>query len=159
MKYFKLILILCLFFIFSCSSQKKQKPLVGISFHLETEKTSNFDRSFVFTLKNNGKTQFFERSAIITKKGIIAFAPFPGENNDYGGIFQLSPQYAKRLKAISTANIGKEILLKLNGKNIDSVIIDKPSKAPYIAIWKNLSLKDIQLLKKTFPNLKSLNHK
>ena len=146
-------------FLCSCASQRK-KPTIHISFHLETQKIDlqKTNHSFSFSIMRYGEKLFFERSAILAKKSIVGFSVFPGENNDYGAVFQLSETAGKRLKAISAANLGKQILLKLNGKNVNTIIIDKSLSSPFIAFWGNLTLQEINLLKETFPKIRKVRN-
>ena len=86
---------------------------------------------------------------------IAAFVPFPSETggDDYGIMFILKENAAKRLMAVSNANQSRWMLAQINGRFVDGVKIDKQIDDGKLVIWKGATLADIKLFEETFKRL------
>ena len=132
----------------AASGKKEVKAFV--SFHMETEPTDN--PKMTFEQLTVGKTRTFRRVPEVSTKDIAAFVPFPsGDGGDYGVLFILKDNAAKRLNAVTNMNQGRYMVSQLNGRIVDGVLISKPVEDGQMVIWKGVTLADIKLLDESFP--------
>lgn len=131
----------------------KKDNKAEVSFHMETEATDN--PKMIFPQMANGKTRYFRRMPEISTKDIVSFSPFPSEfgEGDYGLLVVLKESAAGRLSAITTANQGRWLISRVNGRVMDGVLIEKTVNDGKLVIWKGVTLADIALLDETFPRI------
>lgn len=133
------------------SGQKQSKAFV--SFHMETEATDN--PKMIFEQMAYGKKRYFLRMPEITTKDMVSFSPFPSDagSDDYGIIFILKENAAKRLAAVTNFNQGKWMIAEVNGRVVDGVLIDKQVEDGRIVIWKGVTLADVTLFDEALPRV------
>jgi hypothetical protein len=120
----------------------KADKKASITVHLETENTEN--PKMIFQQEIGGSTRYFRRMPEVSTKDVIAFSPFPSEAGDqYGIVFQLKENVARRLSAITSSNQGRWLLTMINGRAVDGVLIDKQIDDGIIVAWKGLTMADI----------------
>lgn len=129
----------------------KKDSKAFISFHMETEASDN--PKMTFQQLAAGRTRTFRRMPEITTKDVASFAPFPSDDGDYGVIFVLKENAAKRLSAITNVNQGRYLMSQLNGRIVDGVLIEKPVEDGKLVIWKGVTLADIALLDESLPRI------
>ncbi len=130
----------------------KKEDKASATFHMETEATDN--PKMMFPQLANGQTRYFRRLPEINSKDIVSYSPFPSEiGEDYGAVFRLKDNAARRLSAVTNFNIGKWMIAQVNGRVVDGVLIDKQIDDGRIVIWKGITLADIDLLDKQFPRI------
>lgn len=131
----------------------KNSSKAAVSFHIETEATDN--PKMIFPQTANGQTRYFRRMAEITIKDITAFTPFPSEfgGDDYGLVFTLKNNAARRLAAITNAHQGRWMISQINGRVIDGFLIDQEVNDGKIVIWKGVTLADIAIFDETLPRI------
>ena len=123
-----------------------------ISFHIETVATDN--PKMIFPHEIFGKQRFFRRIPEISSKDLVAFSPFPAEDQaSYGAIFQLKDAARRRLAAVTADNLGKWLVCGAFGRIVDGVLVDEPVDDGAIVIWRGLSLEEIKLLDKAMPRI------
>ena len=135
----------------SVSAGGKKNTKAIISFHMETESTDN--PKMIFSQLTNGQTRYFRRMPEVSTKDIVSFTPFPSDagGDDYGVVFVLKENAAKRLSAITNASQGRWIVSQLNGRVIDGFLIDKQVDDGRIVIWKGVTLADTAILDESMP--------
>jgi len=132
----------------------KKEAKCSVSFHMETD--GNDNPKMIFPEKKvDGKPAFFRRLPEFTNKDIAAFVPFPSQTggDDYGIMFILKENAAKRLMAVSNANQSRWMLAQINGRFVDGVKIDKQIDDGKLVIWKGATLADIKLFEESFKRL------
>lgn len=124
-----------------------------LSFHMETEATDN--PKMIFAQLANGQTRYFRRMPEITTKDVDAFSPFPsdGGGDDYGIVFRLKDNAAKRLAAVTNINQGRWLIAQMNGRVVDGVLIDKQIDDGFVVVWKGATLADINVFDDSFPRI------
>ena len=123
-----------------------------VSFHMETESTDN--PKMIFPKEANGRTRYFRRVPEISVKDVAAFSPFPSEaGGDFGVVFQLKENAARRLAAITNVNQGRWLLAMINGRAVDGVLIDKQIDDGAVVIWQGATLADIALFDASLPRI------
>jgi len=128
------------------------KKMAQISFHIETEGTDN--PKMIFSAEIIGKQRFFRRMPEISSKDLVAFTPFPADDQaSYGVLFQLKDNARRRLAAITAVNQGKWLLAQAFGRAVDGVLVDEPVDDGAIVIWKGLSLEEIHELDAAMPRI------
>jgi hypothetical protein len=134
------------------ASGKKQTKAI-VSFHMETESTDN--PKMIFQQLANGKVRAFRRMPEVTTKDMQGFTPFPAEGggDNYGMVFQLKDNAAKRLAAITNINQGRWMITQANGRIVDGVMIDKQVDDGRLVIWKGLTLADIGFFDESMPRI------
>jgi hypothetical protein len=129
-----------------------KKKAVRISFHMETEGTDN--PKMIFPYKITGKQRFFRRLPDISSKDLVAFSPFPADDQaSYGAVFQLKNSAKRRLAAVTADNIGKWFVCKAFGRIVDGVLVDQPINDGAIVIWRGLTLAEIEEIDKAMPRV------
>lgn len=122
-----------------------EKKTVQISFHIETEATDN--PKMIFPYQVMGKQRFFRRLPEISSNDLVAFSPFPAEDQaSYGALFQLKGNAQRRLAAVTSTNQGRWLVSQAFGRIVDGVVIDGPVDDGAIVIWKGLTLEEIREL-------------
>ena len=123
-----------------------------VSFHIETEGTDN--PKMIFPHEMFGKQRFFRRIPDVSSKDLVAFSPFPSEDQaSYGAIFQIKDTARRRLAAVTADNIGKWMVCQAFGRIVDGVLVDEPVDDGAIVIWAGLSLEEIKELDKAMPRI------
>lgn len=147
-----LLSISCLILCALPASASGKKDQTGISFHLETEAGGN--PKMVFQQNLSGKERHFHRTPEISTRDILAFSPFPSEQEGtYGVVLQLSQRGKNRLAATTIANPDRWLVAAVNGRMVDAVIIDKQVTDGMIVIWKGVTLPEIKAFDKVVPRL------
>jgi hypothetical protein len=133
------------------SGKKEMKATV--SFHMETEATDN--PKMIFGQMAYGKTRYFRRMPEVTTKDVDSFSPFPSDagGDDYGIVFILKENAAKRLSAITNVNSGRWMLAQINGRVVDGVLIDKQVDDGRLVIWKGATLADVSIFDEALPRI------
>lgn len=148
-------LLICLLLLFPAggvlAGGNKGKK-VNASFHIETEGSDN--PKMIFPYNISGKQRFFRRIPEISSKDLVAFTPFPAEDqSSYGVIFQLKDTSRKRLAAVTTNNSGRWLVCQAFGRIVDAVLIDGAVDDGAIVIWQGLALQEILELDKALPRV------
>lgn len=125
----------------------------SLSFHMETEATDN--PKMIFAQPTYGQTRYYRRMPEITTKDAVSFNPFPsdGGGDDYGIVFKLKDNAAKRLAAITNINQGRWMIAQMNGRVVDGVLIDKQIDDGFVVIWKGATLADINVFDAALPRI------
>lgn len=130
----------------------KKGPPAAITFHLQgtAAESPKFSRE-VETLA--GK-HFFRKVPEISTKDIVAFAPFPADDNaTYGIVFQLSKRSAQRINATTNLNRGKLLMATVNGQAIGVVRINAPVTDGKLVIWSGIKADEIKLYDQLAPRI------
>lgn len=128
------------------------KKAARVSFHIETEGTDN--PKMIFPHEVFGKQRFFRRIPDISSRDLVAFSPFPSEDQaSYGAMFQLKDAARRRLAAVTADNIGRWLVCQAFGRIVDGVLVDEPIDDGAVVIWRGLSLEEIQELDKAMPRI------
>lgn len=130
----------------------KKPPPLQLGFHLQGSVEEGEKR--VFPQSIAGQDIYFQKSPIISQKDVIAFRPFPAEDQvTYGLIFQLKGTPAKRLQSICNANPQRYLLAMMNGQVRDAVIIDRAPTDSFIVIWQKVSATEIRVMDRIMPRI------
>ncbi|MEP4050383.1 MAG: hypothetical protein ABJN80_16220 [Luteolibacter sp.] len=128
------------------------KAKVSVSFHIETEATDN--PKMIFPMDVSGKQRFFRRIPEISTKDLVAFTPFPADDQEsYGVVFQLKDTSRRRFAAVTADNRGRWLISQAFGRPVDAVLIDEPVDDGAIVIWKGLTLEEIRELDKAMKRI------
>ncbi len=134
----------------SAAGDKKQAAV--ISFHMETEATDN--PKMIFPHEVFGHQRVFRRIPELSSKDLVAFSPFPAEDQaSYGVVFQLKEAARRRFAAITSVSQGKWLVCQAFGRIVDGVVIDEAIDDGAVVVWKGLSLEEIQEMDKTIPRI------
>jgi len=130
----------------------------AISVHLETENSEN--PKMIFQQEIGGKSRYFRRMPEASAKDILAFSPFPSEaDGDFGVMFQLKDNVARRFSAITSSNQGSWLVISVNGRLVDGVLIDKQIDDGIIVAWKGVTLADVAIFDETLPRIGQVGQK
>jgi hypothetical protein len=100
----------------SAKSDKK----AAVTLHMETESTDN--PKMIFKHDLGGQPRFFRRMPDISGRDMAAFKPFTSmAGGDSGAIFKLTPNGARRLASVTSANQGRWLVAIVNGRMVDGV--------------------------------------
>lgn len=131
----------------------KKDDKARVSIHFETESTDN--PKMIMPQEIGGKTRYFSRTSEISIKDVKAFKPFlPADGGgETGVILVLKPGAVGRLSGMTNMNQGRYWIVQLNGRVVDSAIIDKPVDDGVVVVWKGVTAADIESLDKTIPRV------
>lgn len=126
----------------------------SISFHLQAQGIDN--PKMIFPLSVHGQELYFRRMPEFTTKDIVGFKSFPSDQDDllYGLALRLKPHASRRLMGITNANQGKWLTALVNGRPVDTVLIDGQVNDGILVIWKNVTLADIATIENALPRPK-----
>ncbi|MFD2257079.1 hypothetical protein ACFSSA_10350 [Luteolibacter algae] len=148
----KWMVLLAVFFTATFALAGGEKKNANISFHIETEATDN--PKMIFPYEVMGRQRFFRRIPEVSSKDLVAFTPFPAEDQaSYGVIFQLKNSAARRLAAVTSISQGKWFVCQAFGRIVDGVLVDEPINDGAVVIWKGLTLEEIREIDKTIPRI------
>jgi hypothetical protein len=134
------------------SAGGKKNDKAAISFHLEAD--ANDNPKMVGPAFAGGRERPFRRVPEIGMREIAAFAPFRANDGVSQGIMlQLKPTGARRLSAITNTNPGRYLLASVNGRNVDSTMIDGQVNDGVLVIWSGVSALEIEQLDKVLPRI------
>lgn len=123
-----------------------------VSFHIETAGTDN--PKMIFPHEIMGQQRYFRRIPEVSSKDLVAFSPFPAEDQaSYGAIFQLKDPARRRLAAVTADNIGKWLVCQAFGRLVDGVMIDATVDDGAVVIWSGLTVDEVKELDKSMPRI------
>lgn len=150
LRFAAILTFMVLVFCPSLSAMGKADAKFSTSFHMETDENEN--PKMTFQQLANGQVRFFRRMPEFSTNDIVSFSPFPSEiGEDYGVVFRLKDNVARRLAAITNANQGRWMIAQVNGRVVDGVLIDKQVDDGVLVIWKGVTLQDITLFDSSLP--------
>lgn len=124
----------------------------SVSVHMETESTDN--PKMIFPQEIGGQSRYFRRMPEISIKDVISFTPFPSEaGGDFGVVFKLKDNAARRLSAVTAASQGRWLVTMINGRVVDGVIIDRQVDDGIVVAWRGITLADIAVLDDSLPRI------
>ncbi|MCP5536087.1 MAG: hypothetical protein H7A51_07595 [Akkermansiaceae bacterium] len=130
----------------------KKTPPASISFHMEGSAAEA--PKFARKVKTLAGEKYFRKVPEISTKDIVAFSPFPADDNlTYGIVFKLNTQATRRLNTTTTMNQGKLLLALVNGQALGVVRIDKPVNDGILVIWSGINQKEIKLYDRVAPRI------
>jgi hypothetical protein len=133
------------------AGDKKGKD-VALTFHMQTEIEGN--PKMFFKINVAGKECAFSQMADFSSRDVVAFSPFLGDDqNTFGIVFQLKSSAKNKLENLSTANRGKYLCAKFNGRVVDAVMIDKTVTDGILVIWNGITDGEIKALDKLAPRI------
>jgi hypothetical protein len=71
----------------------------------------------------------------------------------FGAVFQLRGSATSKLENLSTANLGKHLCAKVNGRIVDAVRIDTTVTDGFLVIWNNIQDAEIKEYDKVAPRI------
>lgn len=134
------------------SASGKKAPPASISFHMEGSAAEA--PKFARKIKTLAGEKYFRKVPEVSTKDIVAFSPFPADDNrTYGIVFKLNPQASRRLNGATTMNRGKLLLALVNGQALGVVRIDKPVNDGMLVIWSGIAQQEIKLYDQVAPRI------
>jgi hypothetical protein len=135
------------------SANGKKRPPISITFHLEANSLEG--KKLSIPAETPMGTKYIQRSPSFTTKDFVAYYPFvsPHENEMYGVTLQLGKAGAMRLKALSAANVGKYIVVNINGKVVDMFYVDREVDGRVITIWRGVDPQILALVNPILPKI------
>lgn len=130
----------------------KKTPAASISFHLEGHAAEA--PRFARKIKTIAGDKYFRKIPEASSKHVIAFSPFPADDNvTYGLVFKLNTTATRQLQSTTNLNQGKFLIALVNGQPRGLVQIDKPVNDGILVIWGGITLEEIKLYDKVFPRI------
>jgi len=130
---------------------KKGNNLV-VTFHMQTDINTN--PKMIFEQLIAGEKKYFSNMADFSSRDIIAFSPFLADDKEtYGAVFQLRGSAKTKLENLSTANKGKLLCAKVNGRVVDAVFIDETVKDGMLVIWNGIMDMEVKECDKLAPRI------
>lgn len=130
----------------------KKPPPAAVSFHLEA--SASEAPKFARRINTVLGPRYFRSMPIVSTKDIVAFSPFPADDQkSYGLAFKLSPQAARRLQGETSLNRGKLVIAIVNRQPVGVVRIDKPVTDGILIVWKGIKLEEIRLYDQLAPRI------
>lgn len=148
--FFCLLLMFCPLILAHGGGSNDGKIVIG--FHLEGD--ANDNPKMIFPFNVGGQARVFSRTPEIITRDLVSFGTFLADDQvNFGAVFRLRPQAARRFASIAAANPGKFLCASVNGRIIDAVQINEPSKDEFIVIWNGLTDAEIKQLDAIMPRM------
>ena len=133
------------------ASSKKPKAM-EVTFHLQAD--AGEGQKLVFPQMTAGEQIFYRISPAFSTSDIVAFSPFPADDEvSYGVMLQLKPGAKQRLASISSDNRGQFLLAIVNGSVRDAVLIDKTVNDGILVIWQRITAQEVQRADTMMPRI------
>ncbi len=145
-----LLLMFCPLALVHGGGSKDGKIVIG--FHLEGD--ANDNPKMIFPFNAGGQARVFSRTPEVSTRDLVSFGTFLADDQvNFGVVFQLRPQAATRFASIAAANQGKFLCASVNGKIVDAVQINEPSRDGFIVIWNGITETEIKQLDAIMPRI------
>lgn len=132
------------------SANGKKADKANITFHVEVDKTEG--SKFVFPQVILGQTHYFSTTPELGTGDVATIRPFPADDGaTHGATIQLNPRGTGRLTAVSGGNIGRLMLVFINGRLINVLRIDQMINDGTIVIWSGIGDADLAALEEIAP--------
>lgn len=152
MRFLSVLLIILPLLCPAAMANGKKTPPAAVSFHVEGNAQEG--PKFVRKVQTVAGERYFRKVPEVGTDDIVAFSPFPADDNKtYGIVFQLSKRAAQRLHASTNLNQGKLLLALVNGQAVGVVKIDKPVTDGLLVIWSGIQQHEIKLYDKLAPRI------
>lgn len=142
-----LILLLALF----CVAAAKKQPPFSIRFHQETSEKDTSTFAFEAQLKYPPRKAHFSKVPILSEQNVVAIFPFTAADGSRGCALQLDDLGRINLEALTMEKRGSSLLVRVNGRQIVDMLIDKRVSDGIISIPFGLTDTDIAMASKKFP--------
>ncbi len=120
----------------------------AISIHIEGTEQDGPGR--VFSHMVLGQEKFFRLSPEITHTDFQAVLPFRSEEGDsYGAVFALRNRGKSRLSQITGSMQGSFLMVVVDGRPADYMIIDQQVEDGVFVIWRNLTDSHLEFFEKS----------
>jgi len=133
--------------------------------HLQAGGYDSKNLVFGGRLPGTTSTIYFRKLPELSQKQIIAFYPFPAEEvegsqfeGSYGAVFVLNKEGRRRLKNLSLANLGKYLVININGGSVDYLKITEPVSDGLLVAWQGIAPESLALMEKKHKRLSSYPH-
>jgi hypothetical protein len=144
--------VLSLLLIPAAFASGKKTEAMSVTFHLQSDASEG--RKLVFPQMTAGQEVYYRISPAFSTKDIVAFVPFPADDQiSYGVMLQLSKGAAQRLSSISSDNRGSYILAVVNGNVRDAVLIDRTVNDGMLVIWQRITAQEVRLADSMMPRI------
>lgn len=136
----------------SAEAGGKKGEKVDLSFHIEADPNDNPKMVVPQFVQN--QQRYFRRVPDIATRDIESFKPFQADDGVSNGlVLKLTDRAARRLSALTTSNLDRWLLATVNGRTVDTLMIDRPINDGILVIWKGVSAADITNLDKALPRI------
>ena len=130
----------------------KKSEGLKVSFHIQADPGEG--KKLVFTQKTAGQDIIYRIHPEISTKDVVAFLPFPADDEvSYGMMLQLKAGAKQRLTSISAESRGKYLLAVVNGQVRDAVLIDRVVEDGLIVIWQRISAPEVRQADAQMPRI------
>jgi hypothetical protein len=153
LRIFTIILCFGLLHVNVAFANGKKRPPVSITFHFETDNVEG--KKLSIPAETPMGTKYIQKSPSFTTKDFIAYHPFasPHEGAMYGVSLQLDKGAAMRLKALSIENVGKYIVVNINGKVVDMLYVDGEVDGRVLTVWRGVDPEILAMVNPLMPRI------
>jgi hypothetical protein len=132
----------------SCASLAARPRHCIFRLHVEANSRDTAVFASAAHAKLSGKDVAIEKIPRISEQDVVAFAPYPRGNGDFGALLQLDDHGRIALDTLSVERRGGYAFVFINGRAITEMEIDKRVSDGKIYIPFGLTSADIELMKK-----------
>ncbi len=137
-----------------CLASGKKEEFT-VTFHLEADHRPQGENVvFPSRVGDPPRETLFFVVPLIDHTDFAAFKPFKAPDGTSGALIQLDHGATRRLLTTSASKQGAYIRTLVNGRPVDSLLIDSQIEDGRIVVWRGLSDEVIALLKQKYPVLK-----
>ena len=136
-----------------CASLSAKPRHCIVRLHVEANRRDTGVFASAVHAKLSGKDVAIEKIARISEQDVIAFAPYPHGNGDFGALLQLDDHGRIALDTLSVERRGGFIFIFVNGRAITEMEIDKRVSDGKIYIPSGLTKADIELMAKDWKSI------
>jgi hypothetical protein len=129
---------------------KQEKPT--LTFHMEVDRAEG--SKFVFPQNVAGQDRYFSTSSDLGTVDISAIQPFPAQDGvSFGATIKFTQRGSGRLSALTGSNVGRLLLVFINGRLINALKVDQMINDGTIVVWSGISQQDIATLDQIAPHV------
>ncbi|HEY2572461.1 MAG TPA: hypothetical protein VGH65_00285 [Verrucomicrobiaceae bacterium] len=133
----KFLLPLLVVLLAACSTFDDKKPDYTITFH--TVSSDMDPPKTMFPLDLNGKRMYFKVVPEFSQQNIIGFHAFPSTTgNGKGAVLHLDFRGKAQLELISRTRRDEYLLVMVNAKPVDYLVLDAPVLDGILTIWQGI---------------------
>lgn len=122
-----------------------KSPGLYIGFHPEGEESEG--PRLVRPDTVGGKKRWFRISPELSTRHFRAYTPFLSEDGaTWGAALQLTEEGERAARGLAANFSGRLVRIVVNGRSVDTVLIDRHPEDGYMIIWRGLTAKDFELM-------------
>lgn len=134
-----LVLPVFVFVLASCANYNKKDPFM-ITLHMEGSAIEGSGMVFPEPVGYPPSIRHFSVTPELTHKQVVAYYPFRAEDDrSNGAVLVFGDPGQRRLFSVTSTNQGKLLLVKVDGRTADYLMVDRPVRDGMVVVGQGIS--------------------